>query len=147
MQLLDNVQIDPDLEKGVAYFKGCTKFMDSLEEVLDMLTTAIFELGESEIYYSNLAQLWGISILIIILIISPMLVVLSKNAISTIQMFAVSVENKAVDMKRQLKKRDRMIYRMLPKVVVIIGNSGLHSFTIVRINNFCKIFLRSWWIG
>ncbi len=38
-------------------------------------------------------------------------VILSKNAISTIQIFASSVENKAVAMKKQQRKQTKLIYR------------------------------------
>jgi len=115
---LGNVQIDSDHSKGILYFDGCSKFTASLTRVLDMLTDRIKELGEEDLYYSMMAQIWGCCLLVLVLLISPMLVILAKNAISTIQIFALSVENKAVAMKKQQKKQARLIYKMLPKVVV-----------------------------
>ena len=49
---------------------------------------------------------------------------MAKNAISSIQVFAVSVEKKSTDMKRQKKKQDALILKMLPKDVVAKLNSG-----------------------
>ena len=40
-------------------------------------------------------------------------------------MFAVSVEKKSVDLKRQKKKQDALILKMLPKDVVAKLNSGV----------------------
>ena len=37
VQILENVAIEADLEKGKAYFEGSVKFMKTLNEVLDML--------------------------------------------------------------------------------------------------------------
>ena len=39
-------------------------------------------------------------------------------------MFARSVESKSVDMRRQQRKQERLIYKMLPKVVVDKMKSG-----------------------
>ena len=123
-QILGNVKIERDHEKGRLYYEGCTKFVSSLTRVLDMLTVRVRKIGEDDLYDSMMAQIWGIFLLFIVLLISPLLVVLARNAISTIQIFATSVENKAVGMKRQQRKQERLIYKMLPKVVVEKMNSG-----------------------
>ena len=50
-----------------------------------MLTDRIKTFGKEELYDSMLAQIWGGFLLVIVLLISPLLVILAKNAISTIQ--------------------------------------------------------------
>ena len=52
---------------------------------------------------------------------------LAKNAISSIQIFAVSVEKKSEDMKRQKRKQDALILKMLPKGVVDKLNNGVDT--------------------
>ena len=47
VQILENVAIEADLEKGEAYFEGSVKFMKTLNEVLDML------IGEVSIINAN----------------------------------------------------------------------------------------------
>ena len=47
VQILENVAIEADLEKGEAYFEGSVKFMKTLNEVLDML------IGEVSIIKAN----------------------------------------------------------------------------------------------
>ncbi len=123
-QILGNVEILSDAQKGILYFEGCDKFVQSLTRILDMLTKRINEIGEEDLYNSMLAQVWGCFLLVLVLCISPLLVILARNAITTIQIFAKSVEQKAYAMKKQQKKQAKLIYRMLPKIVVQKMNSG-----------------------
>ena len=37
VQILENVAIEADIQKGRTYFEGSVKFMKTLNEVLDML--------------------------------------------------------------------------------------------------------------
>lgn len=100
-----------------------------------MLTDKVKELSEKDLTSANISQIWGIALLIFVMILSPILVILAKNAIQSIQVkihrdfwkchrktlpfliqvFAVSVEKKSDDMKRVRKKQDALIYKMLPK--------------------------------
>ncbi|XP_059091667.1 soluble guanylate cyclase gcy-37-like [Tigriopus californicus] len=123
-EILSNEESDEDHERGQLYFEGCTKFTDSLIRILNMTTDQIKDIREQALYDTLLAQVWGIFLLIVVLAISPVLVVLAKNAIFTIQVFAQSVQKKALDMKRQERKRNRLIYKMLPKIVVEKLSSG-----------------------
>ena len=41
MQILENVEIEADSEAGQKYFEGSVKFMKTLNEVLDLLTTTV----------------------------------------------------------------------------------------------------------
>lgn len=85
MQILDNIAIDADREKGRLYFDGCMKFFNGLQTIMDMLTDRVQELGAIAMYYQNIAQIWGIILLLIVMLISPMLVVLARNAIFSMQ--------------------------------------------------------------
>ena len=89
-----------------------------------MLVKRTKMLAEEDISGANISQIWGICLLIFVMILSPILVILAKNAISSIQVFALSVEKKSADMKKQKKKQDALIYKMLPRDVVQKLNSG-----------------------
>ena len=41
VQILENVAIEADLNKGRRYFEGSVKFMKTLQEVLDMLIDTV----------------------------------------------------------------------------------------------------------
>ena len=100
------------------------KFQGTLTAILDMLVKRVKMLAEEDISGANISQIWGIALLIFVMILSPILVILAKNAISSIQVFAVSVEKKSADMKKQKKKQDALIYKMLPRDVVQKLNAG-----------------------
>lgn len=59
--------------------------MKTLTEVLDMLTLKVREAAAVELYQTNVSQIWGITLLLVVMVISPVLVILAKNAISAIQ--------------------------------------------------------------
>ena len=123
-QILGNVQIDIDNKKARRFFEGSLKFQATLTAILNMLVRRTKMLAEDEISGANISQIWGIVLLIFVMILSPILVILAKNAISSIQVFAVSVEKKSLDMKKQKKKQDALIFKMLPRDVVEKLNSG-----------------------
>ncbi len=74
--------------KGQRYFQSSMEFMNSLTKILDMLTNRVRFLAQEAISDANLKQIWGILLLLFVMILSPILVVLAKNAISSIQVFA-----------------------------------------------------------
>lgn len=118
IQILENIEVKADDEKGREYFQGSVTFMKTLNEVLDKLIVSVIELAAERLHKSFIAQVWGVSTLCIVLIICPLLGILSKNAIKSIQVFALSVERKSDDMKKQKKKQEKLILKMLPKVIV-----------------------------
>ena len=56
--------------------------------ILNMLTRRVKRMAEDDIYGANVSQMWGIGLLIFVMMLSPILIILAKNAISSIQLFA-----------------------------------------------------------
>ena len=48
-------------------------------------------LAEDDIGSANVSQIWGVALLLFVMVLSPILVILAKNAISSIQVFAGSI--------------------------------------------------------
>ena len=59
--------------------------MNTLNVVLDRLTGRVKILAEEAIYNANFTQIYGIVLLGFVMILSPILVILAKNAITSIQ--------------------------------------------------------------
>lgn len=59
----------------------------------------------------------GIAILIIVLVISPIIIVLVRNAVATIQMYAANLADKARELNKEKKKSDALLFQMLPTSV------------------------------
>ena len=43
---------------------------------------------ELDIYGADVSQMWGIVLLLFVMLLSPILIILAKNSISSIQLFA-----------------------------------------------------------
>jgi len=52
-----------------------------------------------------------------VLVISPVIIVLVRNAVATIQMYAASLSDKACELIKEKKKSDDLLYQMLPPSV------------------------------
>ena len=79
------MEISSDNKKARKYFEGSMKFMNTLNVVLDRLTGRVKILAEEAIYNANFTQIYGIVLLGFVMILSPILVILAKNAITSIQ--------------------------------------------------------------
>ena len=88
IQILANKMTDISDKSGRTYFEGSLKFQATLTSVLDMLTNRISLMAQEDIYGANVSQMWGIVLLVFVMFLSPILIILAKNAISSIQLFA-----------------------------------------------------------
>jgi hypothetical protein len=82
---LGNLEISNDDTKGQRYFEGSTAFMATLTNVLSMLTVRVKHMAIEELSSAIVSQIWGVVLLLFVMILSPILVILAKNAISSIQ--------------------------------------------------------------
>ena len=87
-QILANKLTDIDNKAARRYFEGSLKFQSTLTKVLNMLTTRISLKTELDIYGADVSQMWGIILLVLVMGLSPVLIILAKNSISSIQLFA-----------------------------------------------------------
>lgn len=74
----------------------------------------------------------GIAILITVLIISPIIIVLVRNAVATIQMYAVNLSEKAKELNTEKKKSDALLFQMLPTSVAQQLKQARQVFDVTR---------------
>ena len=86
--ILANKLMNINDKAGRRYFEGSLKFQATLTSVLNMLTLRISLMAQQDIYGANVSQMWGIALLLFVMFLSPILIILAKNAISSIQLFA-----------------------------------------------------------
>ena len=58
---------------------------------MNSLVRRVRRLAEDDIGSANVSQIWGVALLLFVMVLSPILVILAKNAISSIQVFAGSI--------------------------------------------------------
>lgn len=68
----------------------------------------------ANIEHASSREAIGISILVVVLLVSPVIILLVRNAAATIQMYALNLSLKAKELKKEKKKSDTLLYQMLP---------------------------------
>lgn len=61
----------------------------------------------------------GIAILVVVLCVSPVIILLVRNAAATIQIYALNLAQKAIELKREKRKSDSLLFQMLPATVAV----------------------------
>ena len=84
-QILNNIEISSDNRKARKYFEGSVKFQNTLVQILDMITSRVRVLAEDDIYNASASQVYGILLLTFVMILSPILIILARNGITSIQ--------------------------------------------------------------
>ena len=101
-QILANEVTEINDKVGRRYFEGSLKFQSTLTKILNMLVNRVKMLAEKDINGAYMSQIWGVVLLVFVMILSPILIVLAKNAISSIQVFAGMYLAKEKRLKKQL---------------------------------------------
>ena len=79
------MEVAGDTKKARRYYEGSTQFMTSLSKILEALTYRVSALAIQDIRNANISQIYGIFLLVFVMMISPILLVLAKNGITSIQ--------------------------------------------------------------
>ena len=84
-QILSNVERSGDNRRARKYYEGSVTFMESLTKVLEALTTRVSGLAVQDLRNANISQIYGIFLLVFVMVLSPILLVLARNGITSIQ--------------------------------------------------------------
>ncbi|XP_023330449.1 uncharacterized protein LOC111702886 [Eurytemora carolleeae] len=130
---------------GDNYYKSATSYTRKIQAIIERVRGLINKSVQDELYaadkqqehylqLSNLsysflnfecifAQAIGILSLVVVLVISPFIILLSRNAIQSVQIFNRSVKKKSDELRAERKRTDKLLYKMLPSIVA----DGLRS--------------------
>eukprot|EP00096_Caligus_rogercresseyi_P005649 TRINITY_DN21613_c0_g1_i1.p1 TRINITY_DN21613_c0_g1~~TRINITY_DN21613_c0_g1_i1.p1 ORF type:complete len:485 (-),score=145.48 TRINITY_DN21613_c0_g1_i1:104-1558(-) len=115
MQRLSRKQASPF--EAFRYYQATYRYTEGLRLVLKNLRRKINKIVEKNLYSANKQQVFGIVVLVLVLIISPVIILLVRNATLTIQVFSLSLAKKAQELKLEKSKSDKLLYQMLPPTV------------------------------
>ena len=96
------------------YFNSTQAVLDSLRGINLNLRYEMSQLLQEELRKVDRNQVVAISILIILFILAPCIIILVRNAVKAIQIFAVLLKKKAVDLQKEKKRADNLINQILP---------------------------------
>ena len=91
---------------------------------------------KNELYAANQQQAFGIAVLLLVLVISPVIIFLVRNAtvpiqvtvnanvsvlLPPLQVFSISLSRKVHELKLEKRKADALTYQMLPPSVAKVS--------------------------
>uniref|UniRef100_A0A8D8T3K9 guanylate cyclase n=1 Tax=Cacopsylla melanoneura TaxID=428564 RepID=A0A8D8T3K9_9HEMI len=101
------------------YFQIMSGFITELQQYQKELNFTIEQeiVNNGEASYRS--KMVSFLILLVVLIISPIIIFLVRNATFTIQNFAGNLVDKTIELRNEKKKSDRLLFEMLPPAVVM----------------------------
>ncbi|KAJ6638428.1 Atrial natriuretic peptide receptor 1, partial [Pseudolycoriella hygida] len=112
--ILKNTKINSSVENAINYFDVMSTYLDELRKIQRELRHQIRNDVIAKIRRASNSEAVGISILVVVLLVSPVIIFLVRNAANTIQMYADNLSIKAKELKREKKKSDTLLFQMLP---------------------------------
>ncbi|KAK9496336.1 hypothetical protein O3M35_013354 [Rhynocoris fuscipes] len=116
-KILNNVRQTPSVEDAKKYFDLMATYVDELRKLQATLRRQIRDYVNSDLQDANRQEAVGITILVIVLLVSPIIIILVRNAVATIQMYAANLAQKASELKIEKHRSDTLLYQMLPPSV------------------------------
>lgn len=117
--VLAQVPQEANTDEALRFYQATYGYTEDLRVVIEGLRLRIKSIVVDELKAANQQQAFGIAILILVLIISPVIIFLVRNATITIQIFSLSLSKKALELKMEKRKADLLLFQMLPKHVAI----------------------------
>jgi len=105
---------DPDTNEAFQYYAATFDYTEKLRNVLIGLRKRLVGTVKSELKAANQQQALGIAILLLVLIISPIIIFLVRNATATIHIFSLTLSTKEQELIQEKQKMEDLLYLTLP---------------------------------
>ena len=112
----DNITFDTRqklLKKIFNYFEKSVNVMNQLRNITDNIRLKIEAVIKDEVFAADKDYAVGIVILTVVLFISPVIVMLIRNAVKVLQILSIALLTKRRDLKREKKRSERLIYQVM----------------------------------
>ncbi|KAL0268685.1 UNVERIFIED_CONTAM: hypothetical protein PYX00_010526 [Menopon gallinae] len=116
-EILRNQKRNASIEDAMMYTDSLTSYIDELRKLQYKLRVEIKRYVDRDLKEAANKEAIGIAILITVLVISPVIIILVRNAVATIQMYAANLADKARELNKEKKKSDALLFQMLPTSV------------------------------
>ncbi|XP_035776158.1 uncharacterized protein LOC118458097 isoform X1 [Anopheles albimanus] len=100
-----------------SYYESMAYYIDELRKLQNELRVIIRSEVQKVLQSADNMETFGIAILVVVLIVSPIIIILVRNAAATIQLYAINLAHKAKELKREKRKSDSLLFQMLPPTV------------------------------
>ena len=96
-------------EEMFEYYVNTVQIMDKMREVIVKLRSKMKDIIRVELYAVDREYILGIGVLSILVIISPLMVYMVRNAVTSLQIFSTSVRLKAAALKREKRRAEGLM--------------------------------------
>ncbi|XP_055911221.1 uncharacterized protein LOC129945467 isoform X3 [Eupeodes corollae] len=117
--ILKNIKIEPRVDDAIDYYDLMLTYTEELRVLQRELRKNIKDYVENTLVQASNKEAVGIAILVVVLLVSPIIIILVRNAAATIQMYAIHLAQKAKELKREKRKSDTLLFQMLPPSVAM----------------------------
>ncbi|XP_017044805.2 LOW QUALITY PROTEIN: uncharacterized protein LOC108090572 [Drosophila ficusphila] len=117
--LIKNTPNISNERSAIEYYELMTNYTDDLRILQKALRRLIKEYVDTTLEEADRKEAIGIAILVVVLLVSPIIIILVKNAAATIQLYALNLSQKAKELKREKRKSDSLLFQMLPPSVAM----------------------------
>lgn len=117
--IIQNKKRNASLEDAIYYYDSMASYVDELRKLQRALRNYIRDDVNKYLHDANNSMYIGIAILVVVLIVSPVIIILVRNAVATIQIYAMNLALKAKELKREKRKSDTLLFQMLPPCVAV----------------------------
>ncbi|ODN05186.1 Atrial natriuretic peptide receptor 1, partial [Orchesella cincta] len=100
------------------YFANMTTYIDELRKFQRHLRVMVDNQVMDEMIAAKLKKVLTATLLVIVMLISPVIIFLVRNVTTTIQSYSVMLSSKTSDLKREKRRSDRLLQQMLPAEVI-----------------------------
>ena len=103
---------EANTNEALQFYQSTYGYTEDLRVVIEGLRLRIKAIVADELKAANQQQAFGIAVLILVLIISPVIIFLVRNATVTIQIFSLSLSKKAHELKMEKRKADILLFQV-----------------------------------
>ena len=96
-------------EEMFEYYVNTVQIMDKMRDAIVKLRAKMKDIIRVELYAVDREYILGIGVLSILVIISPMMIYLVRNAVTSLQIFSTSVRLKAAALKREKRRAEGLM--------------------------------------
>uniref|UniRef100_A0A182JVW7 guanylate cyclase n=1 Tax=Anopheles christyi TaxID=43041 RepID=A0A182JVW7_9DIPT len=112
-----NLRREGNVADARSYYESMAYYIDELRKLQRALRSIIRDEVQKVLQSADNMETFGIAILVVVLIVSPIIIILVRNAAATIQLYAINLAHKAKELKREKRKSDSLLFQMLPPTV------------------------------
>ncbi|KAK3875645.1 hypothetical protein Pcinc_019499 [Petrolisthes cinctipes] len=115
--IIGNDKREGSLQLADQFMQESANFIDSIREIEASLVDDIQNSITDEMDVADKQYSFALTVLILVLIISPVIIILVRRATALIHVYAFDLLQKSAAVKQEKRKSDNLLYQLLPRTV------------------------------